>query len=99
MAASTIGWRKTVDNRARWSSSQMPTVKCSTFSTRNTTSAAGNTSGPNASNISGSPILPALLNISGGTKVFIWNGVKRTSGQASRPEPSTISVAATTSGV
>jgi len=43
-------------------------------------------------------MLPALLNISGGMKVFGSKRVRRTSGQASSPEPSTTVAAARASG-
>jgi len=45
-------------------------AKCRTFSTRNRITAAGRTCSPKANSSSGSPMLPAFLNIIGGSRVL-----------------------------
>ena len=49
--------------------------------------AAPSAASPKASTMSGMPMLPELLNIIGGTKVFVSTFRSRAKGQASRPEP------------
>ncbi len=66
-----------------------PTVKCSSISTMNSTTAAGSAASPKASSSSGMPMLPELLNIIGGRKVFTSSPSQRTSGHSTSPEPST----------
>ena len=95
--ASSMGMRSSTSGCTRPSIMALPTVKCSRFSTRNSTTAAGSAASPKANNASGRPMLPELLNIIGGTKVLICQPARRASGQASRPEPSTISAAASAS--
>ena len=96
-AASMTGMRQTVDSRVRWSSIQAPSEKCNRFSTKNSTTAAGSAASPKASTASGNPMLPELLNIIGGRKVFASTFMSRASGQAASPDPSTTAAAPTAS--
>ncbi len=55
----------------------------------NNTTAAGSAASPKASSNSGIPMLPELLNIIGGRKVFGSRRNHFASGQSSNPDPST----------
>jgi predicted permease len=77
--------------------SHSPSEKCRIISTRNKITAPGKAAAPNASTIKGSPILPELLNIIGGTKVSGAMPNSRAKGQANSPEPNTTPAAANAS--
>ena len=86
MAANTTGIRHSMSRRACGSSQRAPKVKCRVFSTMNRITAAGIAASPQASNASGSPMLPELLNSIGGTRVFAGTPHRRANGQASSPQ-------------
>ena len=54
---------------------------------------AGSSTDAKANTARGRPMLPELLNITGGTRVRVWNPMRRPTGQASSPEPSTTTAA------
>ena len=64
-----------------------PSVKCSRFEIVNSATIAEKPGWPNASTASGSPMLPQLLNIIGGTNVRRSSCSSRANGHASSPEP------------
>ena len=74
------GVRSNCANRMRWSSIKAPREKCRNISTKNSTTAPASAASPNANTMSGMPILPELLNIIGGTKVFTCTFNKRANG-------------------
>lgn len=90
MLASTMGMRSSRHSGVPGLSIQSPSEKCSSISTMNRTTAAGSAASPKASSSSGIPMLPELLNIIGGRKVFGLSFSHFTSGQSSTPEPTTI---------
>tara|TARA_Y100001972_G_C7667805_1_gene338274 strand:+ start:13737 stop:14147 length:411 start_codon:yes stop_codon:yes gene_type:complete len=65
--------------------------------TKNSITAAGKASSPNARMASGKPMLPELLNIMGGTKIRLSIPNKRPTGHANKPEPNTTMVPPTAS--
>ena len=94
---------KTMGSFRRWtrdecgSSMYRPTEKCSSISTMNSTIAAGRAASPNASTSSGIPMLPELLNIIGGRKVFRFSFSSLATGYRITPDPRTTTVAASAS--
>ncbi len=75
-----------------------PTEKWIRLLMENSATAAPKPGGPNASSASGRPMLPQLLNIIGGTNVRTFSRMRRASGHARSPEPSTMPMLATISG-
>ena len=67
----------------------MPSVNCNRFEIVNSATIGEKPAVPYASAASGSPMLPQLLNIIGGTNVRTSARIARATGHASRPEPST----------
>src|SRR5450432_2772843 len=91
--AITIGLRKTGQNAACRLTMCTPTVNCSRFEIVNSATIAERPACPNASAASGSPMLPQLLNIIGGTKVRVSSCSSLANGHASSPEPTTTPIA------
>ena len=68
---------------------QTPSVKCSRFEIVKSATIAEKPACPYASTASGSPMLPQLLNIIGGTNVRLSSCRSRANGHARSPEPTT----------
>ena len=66
-----------------------PSVKCSRLEITNSATIGPKPAAPYASAASGSPMLPQLLNITGGTSVRRSTFMKRAIAHAIRPEPTT----------
>ena len=97
MLANTMGNRSRRIMEVWGSSMYRPTEKCSSISTMNSTMAAGSAASPNASTRIGIPMLPELLNIIGGRKVFRFSFSSLATGYRITPDPRTTTVAASAS--
>jgi hypothetical protein len=87
--AMTIGLPNRLRNFAWWSMIQTPSVKCSRFEMVKSATMGEKPAPPYASTASGSPMLPQLLNIIGGTNVRGLRCISFANGHASSPDPST----------
>ena len=90
IVAITIGFANTPLTDALGLTNFTPNVKCIKFEIANKATAGASPTVPKANTAKGKPMLPQLLNIMGGTKVFGSIPDNLAIGQAKMPEPKTI---------
>ena len=90
IVAITIGFAKTPLTDALGLTNFTPSVKCIKFEIANSATAGAKPTVPKANTAKGNPMLPQLLNIIGGTKVFGSMPDSLAMGQAKIPEPKTM---------
>ena len=98
IVASITGWLNRLSKRILGLIIKMPKLKWRVISTIKHTTAMAKNSSPKANKINGIPMLPTLLNIMGGIKVFVDQGDRAMTGHSSKPEPSTTIMAPTAMG-